>query len=387
VARDRGPVTVVLACGVVELASWAVLYYVVPILSDRITAEGEVSTLQVTAAYSASLVVAALLGPAVGRVVDAHGPRLLVAVGAVVGALGLVVASSGGYVVFVVGLLLTGVGQAATLYPPVLAALTIWFGERETWPLTVVTIFGGLSSTLVAPVLAPLAVGVGWRAAVAWVAVGYVVVVLPVALLGLGRRWHPGTRTERQAVVAEVDRVRRSARFRWLQVSMLLAAVSLYAVTLNLVPLLRERGHSYGFAAVVFGLVGLGQVVGRVAYLPVRSAGQARARTAAYAAASAAVVLLVGGVSGDAVLAVAAAIAAGTVRGVHALVMTHGPADRWGSQGFGTLTGHFTRPVALGVAVSPFVGSAVALGVGSWSAATVVLGAAAGLGVVTARLS
>lgn len=384
---DRSPPfrSVVLACGFVELFSWAALYYAVPVLMDLAARDTGWSLTGMTAAYSGSLVLAAVVSAHVGRIVDRAGPRRLVALGALVGATGLVaVAAAPHPAVAAAAMIFVGLGQAATLYPPVFAALVIWYGDRAAAALTVVSLFGGASSALLAPVLAPVAQVVGWRDALVGVAVGYVVLTVPLAWWGLAGPWT--AHRHRPPGGHDLRPIVRSGQFRAAQASMLLAGIALYAVTLNLVPLARELGHSYATAALAFGLVGAGQIVGRIAYLPLARIGDARQRTSVLALSAGLVVTCLALAPGTAGLMLAALVA-GAVRGAHTLTTTLGVADRWGRAAFGELSGAFQRPVALGIAVSPFAGALLAGAVGGFRAAALALAALAALAVLTARAS
>lgn len=370
----------VLTCGGIELLSWGCLYYAVPVVHDRMTATEGWSPVVLTLTYSSSLAVAALLSPRVGRLVDGHGLRDLVTVGAVAGAAGLLlVAAAPSPAVVALGMLVVGVGQAATLYPPVFAALTTRLGARSAAALTVVSLFGGISSTVVAPVLAPLAEGNGWRPALAGTACVYLLLMLPLARHGLRDPWRPapGSTSSRR----RVRRIVTSRRFRALQAAVLLGGLGLYGATLNLIPLARESGHDYAFAAVAFGLVGAGQVAGRLLYLPLAGRGGPRARVAAQVGASVLVLVVLAAVSRSAAALVAVALAAGAVRGLHTLVATIGISDRWGARDFGSLSGHFNRPVALAIAVAPFAGAGLASVTGSYAAAVLLLALLAALGL------
>ena len=82
-SRGRWRVLAVLC--VTEITSWGVLYYAFPVLAPSIAADTGWSVPSVTAAFSAGLVVSALVGIPVGRVLDRHGPRWVMTAGAVVG--------------------------------------------------------------------------------------------------------------------------------------------------------------------------------------------------------------------------------------------------------------------------------------------------------------
>ena len=73
-----------------QILAWGVLYYAFPVLSARLAEDTGWSTSSVTLAYSAGLVVSALLGIPVGKLLDQRGPRLVMTTGSVLGVLGLI---------------------------------------------------------------------------------------------------------------------------------------------------------------------------------------------------------------------------------------------------------------------------------------------------------
>ncbi|RJN33206.1 MFS transporter [Nesterenkonia natronophila] len=70
-----------------QIVAWGILYYAFPVLSARIAEDTGWTTTSVTVAYSASLVVSALLGIPVGKILDRSGPRLVMTVGSVLSVL------------------------------------------------------------------------------------------------------------------------------------------------------------------------------------------------------------------------------------------------------------------------------------------------------------
>ena len=64
-----------------ELVRWGVLYYAFPVLAPWIAADTGWSSAALTAAFSAGLVVAAVVGVPVGRRLDRWGPRGVMTVG------------------------------------------------------------------------------------------------------------------------------------------------------------------------------------------------------------------------------------------------------------------------------------------------------------------
>ncbi|WP_218279275.1 MFS transporter [Knoellia remsis] len=132
-----------------EIVSWGLLYYAFPVLAPRISADTGWSSMAVTSAFSAALVVSALVGVPVGRVIDRRGPRLVMTVGSVLGVLALVVIGTAGSLpVFVAGWVLAGAAMAGVLYPPAFAAVTGWFDARRLGALATLTLVAGLASTV-----------------------------------------------------------------------------------------------------------------------------------------------------------------------------------------------------------------------------------------------
>src|SRR5262245_23721921 len=134
---------------ITEITSWGILYYTLPVAAQDITATEGWSHGQVFTAFSAGLLLSAVVGAEAGRLLDRHGPRRVMTLGSVVGVLGLLlVAYAPNLPVFFGAWLVIGLAQSATLYPPAFAAVTRWYGDARTWPLTAVTLFGGLASTV-----------------------------------------------------------------------------------------------------------------------------------------------------------------------------------------------------------------------------------------------
>ncbi|MGH3358877.1 MAG: MFS transporter, partial [Nocardioidaceae bacterium] len=147
-----------------QITSWGVLYYAFPVLAPAISADTGWSGTAVTAAFSAGQVTAGVVGVGVGRRIDRYGPRTIMTAGSVLAVPAVVtIALSPTYIVFLVGWIAAGAAMAAVLYPPAFAALTHWAGERRVWALTMLTLVGGLASTVFAPLTAVISSASSWR--------------------------------------------------------------------------------------------------------------------------------------------------------------------------------------------------------------------------------
>jgi MFS family permease len=174
----------------------------------------------------------------------------------------------------------------------------------------------------------------------------------------------------------------RSGQFLALSAALTLTAFGLYAASLTVIPLLTGRGLSPSLAATTLGLLGAGQLLGRVVYGPLSARTTPTGRTVGLIAASALAIGLLGALPGPPVALVAAAIALGAVRGACTLLQATAVADRWGTARYGTLSGYFAAPITAATALAPWAGTALAEALGSYAAAFALLAA----GVVAAAV-
>ncbi|WP_439658577.1 MFS transporter [Lentzea sp. HUAS TT2] len=378
---DAGPRRVLIVLCTTEIISWGILYYAFPVLLPTIGERTGWSNAAITAGFSASQIVAGLVGIPVGKLLDRHGPRAIMTTGSVVAVFALVaLATAESLVWFTAAWLLAGVAMAGIFYAPAFAALTRWYGPRRVSALTVLTLVAGLASTVFAPLTAVLNDHLDWRGTYLVLAGFLAVTTIPLHLFGLRLPW-PAIEHE---TVHTPSAVARSRPFLVLVVAMSLAAFSVYAVVINLVPLLTERGMTTSAAAIALGLGGVGQVLGRLGYARLTARTTVRTRTLLVLLVSAAVTALLGVVPGPALLLIAGAVLAGVTRGIFTLVQATAITDRWGAVHYGQLNGLLTAPVMLTAAIAPWAGSAMAAWLGGYPAVFVVLGL---VGVLAAALS
>ncbi|HEU5485561.1 MAG TPA: MFS transporter [Microlunatus sp.] len=360
---------------VTQVTSWGILYYAFPVLSGRITAATGWSPPALTAAFSAGLVVSAVAGVGVGRWIDRHGPRGVMTLGSVVAVLAVVaIAAAPTLPLLVAAWLVAGVAMAGVLYPPAFAALTRWYGPRSIGALTVLTLAGGFASTVFAPITATLADHLDWRDVYLVLAAILAVVTIPAHAFGLRRPWPHLVETAPAG--QRPAHILTSRPFVALAGALALAACASHAAVVNLVPLLTERGMRIGVAAIVLGLGGAGQVLGRLGYAPLHRRLDVRSRTVAVLLGVVVSTVLVAVLTGLAGL-VAAVVFAGVVRGLLTLVQATAVSERWGAAHYSRLTGVLLAPATMAAALAPWIGAALAAGLGGYAAMFWVMGAVA----------
>ncbi len=101
----------------IQITSWGIVYYAFPVLNPQITAATGWST--TAAAFSGALLISALTGIPVGRILDRRGPRTVTTTGSVLGVLAVpAIASAPNLIAFTAAWLLAGVAMAATSTSP-----------------------------------------------------------------------------------------------------------------------------------------------------------------------------------------------------------------------------------------------------------------------------
>jgi MFS family permease len=319
--------------------SYGVLTYTFGVVLVPMQRELGWSRVELTGAFSLALAVWALAGIGVGVALDRYPPRVLLACGSALAA-GLVLAWSQVhdrvqlYVVFA-GL---GVAMAAVLYNAVFAVVTKWFRLRRRQALTAITLVGAASSFIFSPLAADLTVNFGWREALVILAVLLAVVTVPLHAAVLRQPpvasepvGDPGRGGEARAAFA-------SPRFWLLTAALALGSYTWSAMVVQLVPFLSDSGHSLQFGAFAAGVVGLGQLPGRLVFVLFgRALGGSRLPTATFGLAAAALAVLLLNRSEPAVFVFAAVF--GMSAGMTTLMTASVPAELFGRPAYGAVSG------------------------------------------------
>jgi MFS family permease len=279
----------VLTLGLTATVSYGILSYAFAVFITPMGAELGWSKAKITGAFSLAQLVAGVTAVPLGRWVDRHGARGVMTVGSALGALLLVAWSRVHSVVaFYLVWTLLGVVSAAVLYEPAFAVVATWFRRDRGRALTVLTFIGGFASVVFVPLTTFLVERSGWRTALLWLAGIYAVLtVVPHALVLRRRPGDVGLEADGSGGTHRADmpppavshgaagpgersvaahHAIRSGSFRWLAVAFALSAVITTAISVHLVPLLLERGHSSTFAGAAMGVLGLMALPGRLIF-------------------------------------------------------------------------------------------------------------------------
>ena len=345
------------ALGVAQIISWGSLFYAIAVLGDAMRAELGISATWLFGAFTVGLFLSGVVSPAVGRLVDTRGGRLVLSWGSVLGAAALaLLASAQHYATLFAGWALAGVAMGACLYDPAFATLHQIAGSSYRRAVTALTLFGGFASTVFWPLSQWLQEAVGWRDTLWLYAALHLFVCLPLHALFVP------VRSGRAVAIEPVDepvapaaaaRSARGAVFYALAGAFAAAAFLSATLSAHLIALLKSAGLAARDAVLVASLIGPMQVAGRIAEF-----GFAR-RMSARSAGALAFGLMTAGfaclafVDGLSAIAFAFAVLYGWSNGVMTIVRGTVPAALFGRRNYGALLGRLALPAFFAKAVAP----------------------------------
>ncbi len=352
----RMPWTFVIALSGAQLISWGTVFYGFALFMDPMMAELGWSRPETTAAFSLGLVASALCAVPAGRLIDLGYGRALMTGGSALAALLLALWSRvESYPAFVTLWILLGATMSAILYEPGFAVLQRRLGPAARRGITVMTLVGGLASTVFIPLTHLLIERLGWRPALLALAVLNLAVCAVVHLLVIPPQ---RPRLEREAAPppsSDPRRVLRKAAFWGFVATVVIQGVLSTGLPIHLLPILTERGFSLDAAVAAYALIGPAQTSARFAVgwaeraLGIRAIGLL---TLGLGVAAQALLPFIPPGSGTiAVFAVLYGAANGLMTILRALL----PAELFGREDYGTILGMIAAPANLARALGPFV--------------------------------
>lgn len=259
---ERSKTGIVLGLGTAQTLAWASSYYLIAFVAGPQAADIGSSTSMIYAAFTGALLVAALLGPRVGRTIDLLGGREVLAASNLLFAAGLMtLALANSAAVLWLGWLVMGAGMGLGLYDAAFAALGRIFGESARGPITGITLLAGFASTVGWPLTSWGVDAFGWRPTCMGWAAAHMLLGLPLNLFALPRLSRPAAGDKTAAPAAVV-----MDRNMWL-LAFAFAATWFVAGALTAhLPRLLELCGANAYQILVAGMVlGPAQVVARAA--------------------------------------------------------------------------------------------------------------------------
>lgn len=187
-----------------QIVAWGILYYTFTVVAGPMQASTGWSRTFVNGGLSFGLLAWGVFALPVGAWIQWRGGRGIMALASAVGGIAFaMMGAAPGRLGYLVAWLLLGMAMAGLLYDSAFAVVTRAFGTAYRRGITLITLVGGLASTVFIP-LAQLVVNqLGWQRALIGLGILQVVVGVPLHFFGIPR------------FAAPLQRSRVSVRERW----------------------------------------------------------------------------------------------------------------------------------------------------------------------------
>lgn len=356
------------------MIGWGTSFSALTVLGTTIVRDLHMARETVFGGLSAMLVVSAVMGPRVGRIIDAKGARDLMLPGTLAGSIALlIVAAAQGPLSFLFGWLIFGLTVAMMLNNAAVPALVQIAGPNARRAVSAYTVVTGVTSAVFLPLTEWLANRYGWRMTMLIFSLMYIVICLPVLLSVL-----PHGRPERQSLDAgkggEVTweghsppAVRR-LMFWLVALWMAMQGVIAWGFNVQAVDILTGVGLTREAAIGVWMFSGPSQAVARLGDM----ASGGRSSVLRLAMLSAAVtplgfvIALFFGVS--TITATVLAICFGVGQGLYAVARSLLPLRLFGLRTYGATMGTLALPLNLVCAIAPLIFSTLIVNAGPTTA-------------------
>ena len=252
---------IILALGTTQTLAWASSYYLPALLADPMAHDLGISTNWIFGAFSASLVISAMLGPRIGRQIDLVGGRQVLSASNLIIAAGLVLLGfSQSVAVMAFAWLVLGIGMAMGLYDAAFAALGRIYGTEARGSITGITLMAGFASTVGWPLTAWGLSHIGWRdTCFAWAAAN-ILIGLPLNFFVL-----PAIKGAKQAA-ATAEKPHVPLDRTMILLAFVFAAVWTVtgAMAVHFPRILEATGATHVEAIAAGALIGPAQVIARI---------------------------------------------------------------------------------------------------------------------------
>lgn len=353
--RDGWPL--VLGLSAAQLVSWGTIYYGFSLFVVPMEQALGWSRADLNGALSLGLLVGGFCAYPVGRLIDQRGGRLLMSLGSLLATLLFAAWSQveqlWAFYLIWIGL---GVANALTLYNPVFAVVTRLFPQNFRRRITIITLLGGLASTVFVPLTALFINWLGWRDALLAMAACNLFFCLPVHALWLrDRAAQPMAPDAVQSPELSPGPVRRAFRhpvFWGLLLSFTSYSLLMPTLTFHFIPLFAERGLSQALAVGVVAVIGPSQVLGRIVLLGLPGMSTANSGRLIVLLFPLALVPLMLNTGGAWLLFAFAAIY-GLANGCMTIVRGTAVPDLLWREGYGAINGAIALPCSIAAALGP----------------------------------
>jgi predicted MFS family arabinose efflux permease len=355
--RSASQRLVVGALGFTQILGYGTTFYLPAILGLPISSDTGWPLPWVVAGLSIGMLCGGLASPVVGKAIDRHGGRPVLATGSLLLALGLAgIASATNLGLYLLAWCVIGLGMGTSLYEAAFAALGRLYGGHARSAIITITLYGGFASTICWPLSAFLNEAVGWRWTCLIYAAIHVQAAVPIYFIvpstSAAHAAAAGPRSVEQPRVHAPDAPRnRTTVLVLLAVHLTFTAVVATVVSVHLLVILEGRGHSAAAAVAVGALLGPSQVAGRAIELVI---GRSFHPFWTAVASSSLIVASVAALAFDLPLMALVILVYGAGVGVSYIVRGTLPLALFGPAGYATLMGKLALPSLIAQALAPW---------------------------------
>jgi hypothetical protein len=264
-ALDRR--VVITALGIAQILAWGTSFYFPAVFAGPIVADTGWSLGYVVGGTSVGLLVAGLISPQVGKIIDVRGGRPILLASSLFYAAGLIgIGLAPALPVYLMAWVLLGIGMGTGLYDAVFAALGRMYGSAARGPITNLTLFGGFASTVCWPLSAFMIEHIGWRDACFVYAGLHLFVALPLQMAVIRRapKSAAATHADTAQFTSPPTIANETLIFALLALVLSIAAGIGSIVVVHLLIFLQARGVDFAVAVSLGTLFGPAQVGARV---------------------------------------------------------------------------------------------------------------------------
>lgn len=272
-ARWSASLRAVLGLGTTQVIGWGTSFSTLTVFGSTIGEELGLPRVVVFAGVTLQLLVAAVLSPRIGKLIDRLGARRMMVAGSFIAALSMLLQSNaGGLVSFMAGWVLIGIAAPLMLNNAAMPGLVQVVGPNARQWITGLTLISGLTSTVFLPINFFLLETIGWRSAYLVFAGLHVFVCAPIHWFVLRR----GAGVDDNADAPAADRpsadgilapAQRRRAFILLAVWACTEGLLTWGLYMQVIDVLKALGLTAGAAIGVWAIVGPAQALARLGEL------------------------------------------------------------------------------------------------------------------------
>ncbi len=266
-SSSSGCAAIIAALGFAQILAWGTSFYFPAVFAEPIVRDTGWSLGVVVSGTTIGLLVAGLVSPQVGRLIDTYGARPVLLASPFLYAAGLCgVALAAVPAAYLASWLVLGLGMGTGLYDAVFAALGRIYGREARAPITNLTLFGGFASTICWPLSAFMIEHIGWRDACFVYAGLHLLLSLPLQAAVVPRRV-PQSAQDRapESAPRPVNHLPKEGAVLVLLATVMSLTAGVGAVVIvQLLIILQTRGADYAAAVALGTLFGPAQVAARL---------------------------------------------------------------------------------------------------------------------------